>query len=257
MPPIPQSPRVLYAKNPLDEVICQLRFPAVLKIDTEEPAHFQESIRKAYPIYEEPQGPASGPSAQLPAEVMKMMGIKVRPVYQFKSEDDRWHVSLSRDFIALSDHDYDRWENFWSHLEGPLAALQQYYQPAFFSRVGLRYRDVVRRSQLALQNVPWPELLKPHVAGELGSLDEKEVEGINRQTEIRLARGRVRLVHGLAKEAETEETVYVIDADFFVEGRTEAKDVQETLSDFHRQAGWLFRWCIGERLHRAMEPRDI
>ena len=36
--------RVIYAKRQLVEVICQLRFPEILKIDVSEPADFQERI---------------------------------------------------------------------------------------------------------------------------------------------------------------------------------------------------------------------
>jgi uncharacterized protein (TIGR04255 family) len=39
------SPRVIYGRNPLEQVICQIRFPTILKIDTELPAAFQEQIR--------------------------------------------------------------------------------------------------------------------------------------------------------------------------------------------------------------------
>ena len=44
--------RVIYAKRQLVEVICQLRFPEILKIDVSEPADFQERIRRDYPQYE-------------------------------------------------------------------------------------------------------------------------------------------------------------------------------------------------------------
>ena len=38
-----------YAKGQLIEVICQLRFPTILSIDTREPADFQETVRAAFP----------------------------------------------------------------------------------------------------------------------------------------------------------------------------------------------------------------
>ena len=40
--------RVIYAKRQLVEVICQLRFPEILKIDVSEPADFQERIRRDF-----------------------------------------------------------------------------------------------------------------------------------------------------------------------------------------------------------------
>ena len=44
-------PRTQYRKAPAHEVICQLRFPTILSINTVEPADFQEAIREDFPRY--------------------------------------------------------------------------------------------------------------------------------------------------------------------------------------------------------------
>jgi uncharacterized protein (TIGR04255 family) len=51
--PFPDSPRAIYRMNPLDHVICQLRFPPILMIDSKPPNEFQDAIRKEYPLYYE------------------------------------------------------------------------------------------------------------------------------------------------------------------------------------------------------------
>ena len=43
--------RYQYAVNPLVEVICQLRFPAILSISAKEPVAFQEAVRRDFPRY--------------------------------------------------------------------------------------------------------------------------------------------------------------------------------------------------------------
>ena len=40
--------RCLYQRSPLIEVICQLRFPTILSIGSQEPAEFQEAIRHEF-----------------------------------------------------------------------------------------------------------------------------------------------------------------------------------------------------------------
>ena len=40
--------RTLYRNAPVHEVICQLRFPTILSINSTEPADFQEIIRDEY-----------------------------------------------------------------------------------------------------------------------------------------------------------------------------------------------------------------
>ena len=48
----PDNRRYAYGKAQLIEVICQLRFPTILSIDTREPADFQETVREAFPRYQ-------------------------------------------------------------------------------------------------------------------------------------------------------------------------------------------------------------
>ena len=43
--------RVSYAKSQIVEVICQLRFPEILSIETTIPDRFQEAIRHIFPQY--------------------------------------------------------------------------------------------------------------------------------------------------------------------------------------------------------------
>ena len=59
--PFPESERVVFRRNTLAEVICQLRFPPILEIAAKDPAAFQEQIRAEYPLYQRNQGPVRCP----------------------------------------------------------------------------------------------------------------------------------------------------------------------------------------------------
>ena len=261
--PFPESPRVIYEKNPLEEVICQLRFPPILRIDTEIPAAYQDKLRTAYPVFRERQ--ASGPNLDLPPEFANILAgsfpmQKGKSAYEFLSADEFWKVSLTREFLALSTRRYERWEQFKEHLVLPLKILETQYSPAFYTRIGLRYRDVIRRSDIGLKDVEWSQLLSPHIAAELASRDVAGfIEHADRQVVIRLQNGdsQVRIRHGLVRTEETSEICYVVDSDFFIDGRKETKHAIEILAYFNRQSGRLFRWCIADRLHEAMAPRAI
>src|SRR5256885_3722562 len=50
----PDSPRVIYGKAPLTAVICQLRFPPILRIESTVPADFQERVRTQFPLLDRP-----------------------------------------------------------------------------------------------------------------------------------------------------------------------------------------------------------
>jgi uncharacterized protein (TIGR04255 family) len=132
----PDSPRVIYRQNPLVEVICQLKFPPILKIESEPPAAFQESIRKEYPMMQE----GSSDQPPLPPPIAKLLGQAVPGFFQgtsytFLSEDGKWKVVLTREFLALSTGHYTRWEEFRLKLGVAVAALVAIYEPSFFVRV--------------------------------------------------------------------------------------------------------------------------
>src|SRR5579862_1199021 len=140
----PDSPRVIYKQNPLVEVICQLKFPPILKIESDPPAAFQEKIRKEYPMMLE----SSSDQPPLPPAISRALSQAVPGFFQgrtytFQSEDERWKVVITREFLALSTAHYTRWEEFRSKLQVALEALVGTYDPSFFVRVGLRYRDII------------------------------------------------------------------------------------------------------------------
>jgi hypothetical protein len=43
--PLKDYPRVIYKRNPIIGVVCELRFPPILRIAAEPPVAFQEWIR--------------------------------------------------------------------------------------------------------------------------------------------------------------------------------------------------------------------
>lgn len=265
--PFPDSQRVIYKKNPLEQVICQIRFPPILRIETEIPAAFQDAIRQEFPLFEEKQeGGIEIPgdlAEQLPKEILRLPGIGgiERKLYQFSTLDEQWTISLSRDFIALATNEYQRWEEFQRYFKLAFEVLLKEYSPALFSRIGLRYVDVIRRSRLGLQERPWSELLQPHIAGVLAvnDLGGQHILNTTQVIEMTLADnyGRATIRHGFAVDKATNEVCYLIDNDFFAEKLKDSNDVYDRLAKFNLRARRLFRWCITDKLHKAMEPKPI
>jgi uncharacterized protein (TIGR04255 family) len=259
--PIPESGRIIYRNNPLVEVVCQLKFPPVLRVESELPAEFQEAIRSEYPIYSEP--PAALIPEGLPPEIARLVGSMLPApggkMHEFVSEDQVWKLTLCRDFLALRCSRYERWERFAQSFRCPFDELVQIYRPAFFSRVGLRYQNLIRRRSLGLEGVDWGELLQPHVAGALSSSVSSDVEEVLQVVSFRLPenRGRVTMRHGLVRDSATNEACYAIDNDFYTEEKTLVADALGKLEYYNGYSGRVFRWSIKERLDRAMEPQPV
>ena len=166
-------PRVHYGKPQLAEVICQLRFPAILSIGAREPVDFQDAVRGMFPRYAaKEEQPAAKITGLGPA------GAKVetpKPVvnHNFISADGHWKLNLTSGFISLSTVAYPGWEGFGKHFDLPLAQFIRIYQPAFFERIGLRYVNIFSRKVLELEGEPWRELI---AAPYLGVLAEEDVD---------------------------------------------------------------------------------
>jgi len=266
--PFPDAPRVIYKKNPLDRVICQLRFPPILRIEKDTPVEFQEHIRDEFPEFKvkhELVLPLSlkkhkENSAEVPQQIVPTETIN----YEFSSEDNCWTVNLTRTFLALTTKKYTRRSDFNEHLKGPLTALLDIYKPAYFSRLGLRYVDIIRRSLLNLKKEPWNKLLKPHILGFLGSSDVyKNIQSFDAKCEILLKdRSSIaRIVTGLVEWKENNnEQCFLIDSDFYNTNKitppTEKK-VMKKLEYFQVRASRLIQWLITKKLHKAMEPEKV
>lgn len=263
----PDAPRVIYDKNPLEEVVCQIRFPSILEIETTVPSEFQSRIRAQYPEYETRVTGQGGLPAEVPAEIRSLFeglqmpsGVDRRLHHDFKSADG-WTITLAREFLAVSTTHYVRWEEFRERTRAAYKVLLETYKPPYTTRLGLRYKNVIRRSDLGLLDVPWKELLSRQIAGELAAseLPDDKIEELQRRLRADLDDGlRLTLQHGLArpKNAPTSERVYLIDADLHTEERLDAAD--ERIWDYLDRANGhvrrIFHWAIDERLDKALGP---
>jgi uncharacterized protein (TIGR04255 family) len=98
--PFPETDRVIYGKKPLDRVICQVRFPAILRIESELPTLFQETIRSQFPGFAQkeelglvmPQGLREGMA--IPSQILSSIAPQGTRNYEFRSEDGDSKVGL-------------------------------------------------------------------------------------------------------------------------------------------------------------------
>ena len=257
------EPRVRYAKNPLAEVICQLRFPEILTIEANVPAAFQEAIREEFPLYsvrkEAPLPKLTGVPGNLQLEKQPQTNN-----YQFVSADGVWRVNLTSRFMSLACNRYTSWEAFAAKLDKPLAAFIQTYRPAFFERVGLRYLNFISRSTLGLDGTPFKELLQPQYLGLLADEEIQEGATTRNAVDAELAiRGGCRVkLHagpGLVKRngQADPEIKFVFDQDLFMPGNVAVNLSAGALQTLHAQADAIFRGAITDTLHDAMEPEFI
>ena len=254
--------RIHYARSPLLEVICQLRFPTILSIASHEPSDFQESIRKTFPRYlvrqEQPAPRVTGVGTPNPALQPQ------QPVtnYNFLSEDGVWRLNLTNSFIALTCQKYPGWEAFARKLDQPLASFIRIYQPAYFERVGLRYLNAISRESLGLTELPWRELLTPSFLGLLAEEDVRQetVARCTQDVEMSLDGGcRLRLHSGPGKlrrpgRPAEQETKWILDLDLSLPGSVPVNHSAPALQMLHMHSTPIFRAALTDTLHEALGP---
>ena len=257
------EPRVSYENPQLVEVVCQLRFPEILMINTTEPAAFQELIRRDYPMHVKNL-------EQLPPKIVQGKPVAQAPVnnYQFISADSRSKISLTKSFVALSTHAYGSWEQFAGRLDAVIAAFIETYHPSWFTRVGLRYINAVSRTRLGLEETGWEALIRPPFLGILAHPDVQESMLLKDEQTIALqlpggAKTNIKCGPGLMRKTNTatrqtqEEKVFMLDLDLFMDGRLELNQTVPALNILHANADDLFRGAITDTLHDAMGPREL
>jgi uncharacterized protein (TIGR04255 family) len=265
----PEAERVIYKTNPLEEVICQLRFPPILRIDTETPASFQERVRESYPFY-----------TTTPAVPMTLgAGINIAPPllrdfpllsgqnnHEFSTRDRLWTLTLNRESLTVNCKRYICWEEFRDKLRGALTTLQELYSPGFFVRTGLRYRNLIRRSRLGLTSCSWSELLQPWILGAYSAPAMRDDILHNfLQMVLRLPHhdGRVLVSSGTVtvqapnQDRSSAEECYLVDADFFTEQHAESANVLQRLNFLNEQSDRFFHWCITKRLDDVLRAQPM
>lgn len=256
----PEVERVVYKNNPLVEVLFQIRIPRLLELEQQLPVQFQNAARGEYPILEsriEQMVPVP-PFAQVPIQA-----LPISTIYDFWSQNRSWRISLGSQFFALTTTDYVDWDEFRERAESVIELVLQTYQIAVFSRIGLRYRSVISRNDLGLDQVPWRDLISAKVCGYLRELVGYEQEKADflkyeSQAQFVIAPGRGTLRTGLINKVESNEVGFLIDGDYFSDREKEASlNVGlEALDAFHSYAYRVFRWSIEDRLHQAMGPQE-
>ena len=255
--------RCIYRNNQLAEVICQLRFPEILTIETTIPAQFQEAIREEFPRYSV-RKEAPAPKLTGTPGNFRMENQAQKNNYQFVSADGVWRINLTSTFISLACSRYACWEDFAAKLDKPLAAFIQTYRPAFFERLGLRYLNFISRRALELDGTPFRELLQAQYLGLLADEQVQENATTRNSMDAELAiRGGCRAkIHAgpgmVTKNGQSDNEIkFVFDLDLYMPGNVAVNLSAGALQTLHSQAYPIFRGAITDTLHDALEPNAV
>jgi uncharacterized protein (TIGR04255 family) len=235
---LPEQPRITYRRNLIRLAVCELRFPTILALETAPPEGFQRAIRKSYPHFERGANVDVQPG-----------GVERESRYFFRSRHRDWTVLLRSHSISLETRAYPRFRVFKQRLLELLGAARSFIDSDFFTRVGLRYVNVLPVT--GDEVIGWlnRDLVAPLANGLYG-----DVEGFFQQVAGVARAGKYSFRHGFAQIEGTGKREYVLDYDFYQED-VEAAQVGELVEAFNRECFALFSWSIGSKAREFLgEP---
>lgn len=244
--------RVKYEEAPLVEVICQLRFPTILSINANEPVKFQEAIREEFPLYNSKN--------EQKTEVLNDKEVRVSKsrIYEFITKSTRTKVTVTSSFIAFSTLEYEVWEKFRELILQVLEKFVDIYKVPFYTRCGLRYKDIITKSRYGHSDKKWAELIKPNVIGIAADIEDERIESFSldteyKQTESTYTHNVFRFVHYDG----SEELSLLLDCDYYSKEQTEKSNVKNLLDNLHSHSSNFLSNSITPLLEDAMKPVEI
>lgn len=245
--------RVKYKKNPLAEVIYQLRFPTILSINASEPVAFQEKVREQFPFYQKLVN-----TNEIDINGVKQtLGKEIN--YEFVTQDRGTKINLTSSFIAVSSVKYERWEYFRKIVEEVRIAFEEVYHPPFYVRVGLRYKDVIDRQVLGVEDKGWTELIQPHILGTISTDNQNSLKQwiVNCEFSDIESKVQTRQIFQLSQKVGTNNLVIIFDCDYFLMDTIQKENVLALSNMLHEKSSTFIRSAITTTLHEAMEPVDL
>jgi len=228
---LPSVEPALFAKNFLRQAVCELRFPTLFELEgSRPPASFAKALRKDYPTYQGNDDVSVGPN-----------GVDKAHLHVFGSLKPGWNVTLRAASVTLETTKYISFEDFLKRLAVVVKAASEVIDSEYFTRIGLRYINVIPVGTDRVSDWLNPDLVGLHSSEIFGGAVEFSGR-IAGPAEL----GGYLLNHGLAGEASTRRKEYVIDMDFFTQDVEvgQAVSVVETL---HKQEFELFSWTLGAK----------
>lgn len=258
---IKNLPRVEFQKNPIIEVIAQVRFPTDLAIQEGLPVILQKKLSKDFPLLEIQQGNTFEVTLE-PQAIGEVKRSFAPAVYNMTSVDKTKRISLSSDFFAITFSKYSSWEEFIKTWEDAFNLFMEQYKPNILTRFGLRYRNLVNKKSLGLASEPWSELIHNTSIGHLyGDLLEQPIEEDILSSCFSVSQfnfEKYKLTLQTAFVDNMGAKCFLIDSDFFHENplRAEELNLKKQFEVLHADTGSVFQAFIKKKLFTALDPKS-
>lgn len=222
-------PSETYSTNFIRQAVCELRFPTLFELEgPRPPAAFARAMRKEYPHQDVIQSVNLGPGQMSQSNS-----------HTFKSKGRHWSVSLRSSAVVLETTRYTTFFDFRARLDSLLRAASEVIDSDFFTRVGLRYINVLPYMHSDAGYWVNEALVAPMVEGVYGDVSEfsQRIAGV---TPV----GGYLMQHGALPNDVGLSTEYSLDYDLFSE-EVSLIDTLAIVDRLHELEFSLFMWSLG------------
>ena len=236
---VPPAGPAHYPRNFIRQAVCELRFPTIFEIeDQRPPASFWKVVRKDFPVH----------------DVLKNVNLGLASIaqanaHQFRSKQSRWTVVLRTSAITLETSRYDSFEEFERQLSTVVEAAKQTIDSDFFTRVGLRYINMLPCAPGEVDGWVNPSLIGPLAQGVYGDVEE-HAQQVRGSTDC----GGYFFQHGIGADGgPSGRKGYILDFDFYRE-EVGVEEAMATVRRLHDLEFCMFTWALGDKAHVFLDP---
>ncbi|QWF71826.1 TIGR04255 family protein [Methylomonas paludis] len=235
-----------YKRNFLHQAVCELRFPTLMELgDPRPPTILVKALRKEYPHLE------------LANEVSLGIGgnsSNNTHTHIFRSAKFTWTVSLKQSSLSIETTAYSDYDHMKERVLRVVDAASKIIDSDFFTRIGLRYINIVKCDTNPVLGWVNPELVGPLLSGHFKGIHEYAGK-----LQLTADDGGCLLQHGivLKQKQSAGEMVpdYLLDIDVF-RNEIQLSDTGEALDAMHLQVFDIFDWAIGSKAREHLSAES-
>lgn len=227
---VPEITPVQYERNYIKTAVCEFRFPIMLEWEDKPPPAIFKKLRKEYPFNNKVKYVDVIPSQKSEGNIF----------YNLQSKNNRWTVSIKPESISLETSLYKNFEEFYEKLEKVKIIIEDQIETDFFTRVGLRYINIIPFKTEDFKELLNPDLVKPLYKEVFGTVSQytQLVQG-------HIKEGMYNFRHGI-KPSDGLDVEYFLDFDYFKDG-VEIKEALDLIKKFHNYNFNFFCWSLGKK----------
>lgn len=251
-----------YKNNQIVEMICQVRFPTILRINNESDellSKFQDKIKSDFNNYKSINENVFNVN-------MKEMESKIENItpqimrnsiknHMFYSDNEKSKVNLTSNFLSVTFSKYECWSDFQKIFMHVLDSFCEIYNVNNFNRIGIRYVNAFSKKELNIDEEDmWNKYLDDTIVG----LSLKyTVKVYNTTIEIPFEDNtQMRIIAGLGEKGNVNSPnsipVFIIDKDTYELGSFIKNEINEKLDNLHKHNSEIFEALIKDELRNKM-----